>query len=144
MWIRRVSLWAVGSLNSSWKNDWQFLRHMIWCKWSHRISKLCLKYDSWIFTFANSLFCIFEMDHRLAPIVITKRFVRILQFIFLGSKDRMASSIIVSSLDLDYFLLSRGKGRLVDRLFSKIFSSSSEGFSVWFHCSLSSLRWSIS
>ena len=34
-----------------------------------------------------------------------------------------------------------GKGRLVDRLFPKIHSSSTEEFSILFHCSLSSLRW---
>ena len=42
----------------------------------------------------------------------------------------MASFIIASSLDLDEVFLSWGKGRLVDRLFSKTLSSSSEGFSV--------------
>ena len=99
---------------------------------------------SCIFTFANSLFCIFEMDQRLAPIVIPNPLSGSCTLFFLDWRIDMASSITVSSLDWDEVLFSWVRGRLVDRLFSKILSSTSEGFSVSLHCSLSSLRWSIS
>ena len=80
----------------------------------------------------------------VAPIVIPKASSGSCTLFFLDWRIDVASSIIASSLDLDDFLLSWGKGCSVDRLFPRILSSSSEGFSVWSHCSLSSLRWSIS
>ena len=36
---------SCGEFEFQLDGDWKSLGHMIWCKWSHRISKLCLKYD---------------------------------------------------------------------------------------------------
>ena len=45
---------------------------------------------------------------------------------------------------IEYFQIDRLVDRLVDQLFPRLHSSSTEEFSILFHCSLSSLRWSIS
>ena len=65
---------------------------------------------SCIFTFANSLFCIFEMDQRLAPIAIPNASSGSCTLFFLDCRIDMASSIIVSSLDGDEVLFSWVRG----------------------------------
>ena len=70
------------------------------------------------------------MDRRQAPIVILNASSGSCTSVFLDRRIDIASYIIASSLDVDDFFLSWGKGHLVNRLFAKILSSSSEGLSV--------------